>query len=63
MVMSNDGHGHLIDIPSVFISGFDGEKLAKTYEKCSKSLVLKSKFDIFISKTANLTFWLDANNR
>lgn len=24
VIMSNDGHGHLINIPSVFISNFDG---------------------------------------
>lgn len=31
VVMSNDGHGHLIDIPSIFISNFDGQKLIKTF--------------------------------
>jgi len=25
--MANDGHGHLIDIPSIFISNADGKKL------------------------------------
>ena len=29
--MSNDGHGHLINIPSIFISNADGDKLKKTF--------------------------------
>lgn len=30
VIMANDGHGHLIDIPSIFISGRDGLKLKET---------------------------------
>jgi hypothetical protein len=29
--MANDGHGHLIDIPSIFISNSNGEKIKKAY--------------------------------
>lgn len=61
--MSNDGHGHLIDIPSIFISNFDGEKLISTYSKCGNNTILKVHFEVFISEIANLTLWLDINNR
>lgn len=61
--MSNDGHGHVIDIPSLFISSADGENLIKTHKKCDKSVILKASFDVFVSPIANLTFWLDVNNR
>lgn len=27
VIMANDGHGHLIDIPSIFISNADGKNL------------------------------------
>lgn len=30
-VMANDGHGHLVEIPSIFISNADGLKIIKTY--------------------------------
>lgn len=63
IVMSNDGHGHLIDIPSVFISKADANKLIGASLKCSSSLIMKIYFDVFTSKVANVTFWLDINNR
>lgn len=62
IIMSNDGHGHLIDIPSVFISNADGEKILNAF-KCSNSMILKIHFDVFASKIADVTFWLDVNNR
>ncbi len=37
--------------------------MIKTYEKCSKSTILRIKFDVYASRIANLTFWLDINNR
>ena len=30
-VMANDGHGHLVDIPSIFITKGDGEKIIRAY--------------------------------
>jgi hypothetical protein len=61
--MSNDGHGHLIDIPSIFISNSDGEKIVKVFEKCQKSFIMKIYFDVFRSKIADVTFWLDIDHR
>jgi hypothetical protein len=61
--MSNDGHGHLIDIPSVFISSFDGEKIIKTYKNCQNSLIFKIYFDVYTSDVVNITFWLDVTHR
>lgn len=31
LVMANDGFGHLVDIPAIFISYYDGLALVKTY--------------------------------
>lgn len=62
LVMANDGHGHLISIPSIFISAKDGEKLKKTLEDCG-SVILKMTFEVYTSKIANVTFWLNSNNR
>ena len=63
VVMSNDGHGHLIDISSVFISNFDALKLIKTDEACGKNTIMKIQFDVYTAAIANLTFWLDVDNR
>ena len=63
VVMANDGHGHLIDIPSIFISNKDGEQILTTFKNCNNSLIFKISFDVFVSDRANLTFWLDVNNR
>jgi lysophospholipid acyltransferase (LPLAT)-like uncharacterized protein len=49
IVMSNDGHGHLIDIPSIFIANADGLKLIDTYRKCNNNLIMKMSFDVFTS--------------
>lgn len=63
VVMANDGHGHLIDIPSIFISNLDGEKMIKTFKKCSNSSIFKMTFEVFVTKEAHVTFFLDASNR
>ena len=44
IVMSNDGHGHLVDIPSVFISGIDGGKLVSAMKNCNNTVLLMVKF-------------------
>ena len=62
VIMANDGHGHLIDIPAIFISNAAGKKLIEAYNNCS-GVILKMFFEVFISKIANVTFWLNANNR
>ena len=31
VVMANDGHGHLVDIPSIFISNLDGLTIIKAF--------------------------------
>lgn len=33
--MKNDGHGHLVTIPSAFISQKDGENIIKALSECS----------------------------
>lgn len=46
VIMKNDGHGHLAEIPSLFISNTDGENLRKTNNDCKDLPVVKVKFDI-----------------
>ena len=43
MLMANDGFGHLVDIPAIFISKEDGEYILDTYKKCD-DLMLKINF-------------------
>ena len=31
VIMANDGHGHLVDIPSIFISNDDGERIKQAF--------------------------------
>lgn len=47
IVMKNDGHGHLVSIPSIFVSGVDGKKILSALNECSESLFLKQVFDVF----------------
>ena len=63
VVMANDGHGHLVDIPSIFISNADGEKIVNAFNKCDKSIIFKMTYDVYVNKTAKVKFWLDASNR
>ena len=46
VIMKNDGHGHLVDIPSLFISRVHGEKLKATTNECPKMPALKIPFKI-----------------
>jgi hypothetical protein len=46
VIMKNDGHGHLAEIPSLFISNKDGENLKVIKTECSSYPVVKIKFDI-----------------
>ena len=62
VIMVNDGHGHLVDIPSVFISGLDGDNLVNTVNECNGSVVLMIKFETFKKKMADTTLWLDINH-
>ena len=61
--MANDGIGHLIDIPSIFISNEAGEKILNSKAKCGSDAIFKIKFDVYLSPIANVTFWLDSSNR
>lgn len=60
--MVNDGFGHLVDIPAIFISYYDGLALEKAYKECD-AVILSMKFDVSTSDVASLTLWLDSNNR
>lgn len=42
--MKNDGHGHLAEIPSMFITKEKGEALIKTKKSCKDSLTLQVEF-------------------
>lgn len=42
--MKNDGHGHMITIPSSFISNKDGQNILKSLKDCGKDLYLKHNF-------------------
>lgn len=44
VMMKNDGHGHLAEIPSLFISSADGKKLMATSSECPKLPVMRIKF-------------------
>ncbi len=35
IVMKNDGHGHLVSIPSTFVSGVDGDNILRALKECS----------------------------
>ena len=63
VVMANDGHGHLVDIPSIFISNADGKNLISTRAWCDNTTILRMQFETYTSKVANVTLWLNANNR
>jgi hypothetical protein len=45
--MKNDGHGHLVNIPSAFVSGADGKKLLEALSQCDDQIFLKQVFDVF----------------
>jgi exopolysaccharide biosynthesis predicted pyruvyltransferase EpsI len=63
VVMTNDGHGHLVDIPSIFISNADGKNLITTRTWCRNNTILSMQFETYTSEVANVTFWLNVNNR
>jgi hypothetical protein len=39
VIMKNDGHGHLAEIPSLFISNSDGLKLGESSKDCKLPIV------------------------
>jgi len=41
IIMKNDGHGHLAEIPSLFISNNDGLKLLATSKECFELPLVK----------------------
>lgn len=61
VVMKNDGHGHLVNIPSVFVSGESGKSLLEAYNSCSQNLFLKHSFDVFESEIVDMDLWLNLN--
>jgi hypothetical protein len=44
VIMKNDGHGHLAQIPSLFISNKDGENLKTIDNDCKTYPIVKIKF-------------------
>lgn len=62
VVMKNDGHGHLAQIPSLFISNKDGKKLLSTDKNCPTLPVVKVAFEIEQAEVSKVILWLDANN-
>lgn len=47
IIMKNDGHGHLVAIPSVFVSNSDGLNIIKSIQQCNEAIMLKQVFDVF----------------
>lgn len=45
IIMANDGYGYLVDIPSIFISYEDGEKLKNIMKKINKDLIVLIRFE------------------
>lgn len=62
IIMKNDGHGHLAEIPSLFISNSHGKKLLSTDTSCSKLPIMRIVFEIDQAETSDITLWLDAGN-
>lgn len=60
VMMKNDGHGHLAEIPSLFISHSAGIKLQSG--GCQGLPIVKVMFEIDQSEQSDVTFWLDAGN-
>jgi hypothetical protein len=60
--MKNDGHGHLAEIPSLFISNTHGKKLQATDSTCSKLPLMRIVFELDQAETSDVTLWLDAGN-
>lgn len=48
IIMANDGFGHLVDIPAIFISYYDGIALVDAFNEC-KQVILNMKFDVSTS--------------
>ena len=44
ILMKNDGHGHLSEIPSMFISKENGDSLIKVKKSCRDLLTLQIEF-------------------
>ena len=44
IVMKNDGHGHMVDIPSLFISNTDGLNLINLEKECGKLPMIRIHF-------------------
>ena len=42
--MKNDGHGHLVTIPSAFVSNKDGKAIIRALQDCNKNVFLKQYF-------------------
>lgn len=60
--MKNDGHGHLVNIPSAFISGVDGQNILTALSQCNDQIYLKQIFDVFETDIVDLSLWLNLNN-
>ncbi len=45
--MKNDGHGHLVSIPSTFVSGVEGDNILRALKECNENIFLKQVFDVF----------------
>ncbi len=62
VLMMNDGHGHLAEIPSLLISNTDGLTLLETQTQCQTLPLLKLLFEIDQKQTSQVTLWVDSNN-
>ena len=62
VIMKNDGHGHLAEIPSLFISKTDGVNLKKKTTDCDKLPVVRVHFEMDQKEVSDVTLWLDAGN-
>ena len=62
VIMKNDGHGHLAEIPSLFVSQTQGETLREADSVCPQLPVIRIPFSIQQTEKAAVTLWLDSNN-
>jgi hypothetical protein len=63
VIMKNDGHGHLIHIPSTFISKSSGLDIIKSIRNCNnKEIYFKQYFEVFESDIVDLSLWMNLNN-
>lgn len=59
VIMANDGYGFMVEIPSIFISYEDGEKLKNVLRNTKEDVVALVRFETHKSDKVTLSLWID----